>query len=456
MAPKTLLSTVVAIIAIISSLFVYLKPPITTRLSVLGFLRPSSSITNIHGLIRPEPIPGTLFSEDIHYHTSSGLIFGVAESSPSSRSDWFPPIAAFSSPSKITQGKIFIIDPTTNTKTDLVLEDFPSAFVTHGIDIYTPPTDPENVYIFAINHLPNPSYTSNLTHGTNSNIPAAASQIELFVHTLGTSSARHLRSIAHPLIRTPNDIYALNQNEIYVTNDHHYRSGHLRSAEDILTNARWSDVIHVSLTSHNVVAATASLSATVALDHIQNPNGFGHGASSSEILLGRAAAGVLEFVRRKTGDSGEGMELEIVETVQLPMTIDNPTYFHDPYAHETGRDASGYLLACLAKAQFFPHAERFPSAVWWVSAGREVGSACGTDLEDEESEGEKEGKEKGEGQKAEREMKLIFQDDGHLMSTASTAVIVAIDPRKNDGKKEGWLFVTGPLGQGVVRLKIDL
>lgn len=50
----------------------------------------------------------------------------------------------------------------------------------------------------------------------------------------------------------------------------------------------------------------------------------------------------------------------------------------------------------------------------------------------------------------------MFQDDGHILRTASTAVLVAIDPDENNGKKQANLFVTGPLGKGVVVSRIDL
>jgi hypothetical protein len=48
-------------------------------------------------------------------------------------------------------------------------------------------------------------------------------------------------------------------------------------------------------------------------------------------------------------------QLKIHETIQLPCTLDNPSYFADPYVAKTGRDASGYVLAGLAQAIAFPN-----------------------------------------------------------------------------------------------------
>ena len=69
------------------------------------------------------------------------------------------------------------------------------------------------------------------------------------MHTPGTTTVRHLRSIAHPAIRTPNDIFAISPTEFYVTNDHYSRHSHaLRGFEDLYMG--WgkltSDVLHVS------------------------------------------------------------------------------------------------------------------------------------------------------------------------------------------------------------------
>ena len=224
----------------------------------------------------------------------------------------------------------------------------------------------------------------------------------------------------HPTIRTPNDIYAINPYTIYFTNDHYYREGHLRDIEDVMTTSRWSDLIHLEISDLSAKDASQGIKATVAKNTIHNPNGLGHGRDENELLLGRATAGVIEIARR-----GQTPALSFMETVQLPITVDNPTYFHDKYAQETGRDASGYVIAGLARAyKLLTHQD--PVTVYLVSAS------------------------------GERTQKLLFQDDGKLVNTASAAVLVAIDPKANGGKKQAWLFVTGFLSQSVASLKVDL
>ena len=121
----------------------------------------------------------------------------------------------------------------------LALVGFTGPFVTHGIDLWSPEDEPNSIYIFAVNHLPNPEYNS----GKGANKHKAQSQIEVFHHVAGTSEARYLRSIRHPLIRTPNDIYAMNATSLYITNDHFYRDGTFRLLEDIgfQSLAPWTD-----------------------------------------------------------------------------------------------------------------------------------------------------------------------------------------------------------------------
>ena len=298
----------------------------------------------------------------------------------------------------------------------LVLTNFAGPFITHGIDIWSPKDDPDSVYIFAVNHLPNPAYV--LSDAIN--VPKARSQIELFHHRIGTSEAEHLRSIWHPTMRTPNDIYALNAHEIYFTNDHYYRGGHMRFVEDFITTSRWSDVIHLKISELHAKDASQGISATVGKEAMQNPNGLGHGKDETEILINRAAAGIMAIAQQDQSPA-----LTIKEIVQLPMTVDNPNFFHYPYAQETGHDASGYVIAGLARAYEFP-TDQDPVSVYLVSAS------------------------------GDRTQKLLFQDDGELVSTASTAVLIAIDPKKNLGKKQAWLFVTGPVSRGVACSRIDL
>ena len=321
-----------------------------------------------------------------------------------------------------------------------MLDGFSGPFITHGIDLYSSPNDPDTVYIFAINHLPNPDYYD--TSPPVKSAPKARSQIEIFEHTIGTSTAKFLRSVRDPLIRTPNDLYATSSTSFYVTNDHHYREGLMRVIEEVgwQSVAAWSDIVHVSLGSLSATSdPTADVNATVAISKLHNPNGFGHGSNESDILIVQAAGGVL--LRAKTFDPDPaGKMLEIVEGIQLPSTLDNPTYYHDAYASAPGAhdDASGYVLAGLARAHELAANGEDPAAldpvmVWLVQATKGLAA-----------------------REKKWDHKLVFQDDGKTIRSASAAVLIGIDPKENEGKKQAWLFVTGFLSDAMVASKIDL
>ena len=63
---------------------------------------------------------------------------------------------------------------------------------------------------------------------------------------------------------------------------------------------------------------------------------------------------------------------------------------------------------------------------------------------------------KGRGKGNVWEKNLIFQDDGKGLRSASGAVMTGIDPKKNGGKKQGWLFVTGFGSFAMGTVKVDL
>ena len=86
--------TVAAISALLVSFTALLYKPLTLRAEVVGFTRPLDKIQNIHGQDF-HLIPDTLYCEDLHYHKSSGLLFGASEEKPESRWKWFPPFVEF-------------------------------------------------------------------------------------------------------------------------------------------------------------------------------------------------------------------------------------------------------------------------------------------------------------------------------------------------------------------------
>lgn len=412
---------------------------------VFGFLRTNPSSTHVQQEdIRY--IPDTVHCEDLHYHAPSKIIFTACEDHAETRFQWFPPLTNFDNSSilKTYHGSLHVIDPETKTSQRLTVDNFDGPFITHGIEVLTDPEQPNAVYIYAVNHLPNPEPVIAI-HPPPADVPKARSQIEVFHHVIGTTTATHLRSIWHPLIRTPNDLIATSPTSLYVTNDHFYRDhGIMRSIEDMYPKAAWTDVIYVqfSLEAPSTLAETdavAGVTATVALDKFHNANGLGHGRYDNEVAIASAASGVLSISELPALSRSTSNMITVLNRIEFDSTIDNPSYFSDPYAGTAdGIDHSGFVVAGLGKAHTLAQTRRQPEAkdpvmVWFVKPVKQA--------------------ETGE---TVWEKGLLFEDEGSRVRSASAAVLVAIDPEMEGGKRKAWLFVTGFVSSSVVAVKVDL
>lgn len=308
--------------------------------------------------------------------------------------------------------------------TRLAIENFDGPFVTHGIDVIEDPEQADAVYIFAVNHLPNPDHWL-ASEGAES-IPKARSQIELFHHVLQSEFVQHVRSIRHPLVETPNDVYADSPYTIYVTNDHFYRDGALRLVEDLWPSAKWSSVIHVQLADLKATDAEAGVDASVAHTGLWNNNGLSHGRTDQEIVISSAMGGELYVSQRHANHT-----ISVMDTISFETVTDNPSYYEDPYRTATD-DASGFVVAGVTQGIYLPKTSRDPDAtdpsqVWYARPQPGTG---------------------------EWEKKLLFEDDGSRIRTASAAVLVPIE--SENGQRRTWLFVTGFLSESMIAVQVEL
>ncbi|KAI0401693.1 serum paraoxonase/arylesterase family protein [Xylaria palmicola] len=412
------------VVALLGALGAWFYAPVTHFLGIMG-ITPFGSPANVHG-VETLFIPDTVACEDLEYHAPSGKLYTACVGDLEIARNWNPGAEGLVHVDKKSWGGLAVIDSTTLKSQPLTLENFKGPFATHGIALYTPPTKPDLVYIFAVNHLPNPRWTP----GSRTE-EKAASQIELFVHTVGSTRARHLRSIAHPLIRTPNDLLAISEREFLVTNDHHYRDGPMRLVEEFIRGLwSWTDLVHVRLDDDGGVDAA------VALDSIPTNNGLGWGPDG-QVVIGDAVGGNVYFASLP-GASNRTMTVS--HSYPVPCVVDNANYFADPYAGVDGKDYSGYLMPGLSNAVKFLQGfgdpnflAPIPGQVWYLPAvaGKRK-RADGAGLQ-----------------------RLIFGDDGHVIRSVTTAILVAIDPATNGGRREGWLFVTSVIGAQVIATRID-
>ncbi|KAK6005815.1 hypothetical protein QM012_007457 [Aureobasidium pullulans] len=424
-------TTAILSVAALAALSAYIVPPIRHELKVVGVGR--TVVSTIPNAVDYVKIEDTTHCEDLHYYAPANLLFTACEDRHT-RFEWFPPLGSFDPPEDGTQGSIHVIDPETMKSIRLSFLNFDKTFVTHGIDVIADPQAKDAVYIFAVNHYPNPEFVST----RREHIVKSNSRIELFRHVIGSSTLKHVRTISHKLIETPNDIYAVSPNGFYVTNDHRHREGLMRELE-MVAPFGWSNTIHVSITDSTAYSDTAGVEATIALTGIKNNNGLGHVHDFNEVTVISAERGILY---RCFADP-QNKTLSIEETVHLDSTLDNPSWYHDPWA-SADDDKSGYVLAGLARGIDLAGHTRDPSAkdpaYVWLMQRQQSSSSIDKDAQAEGA----------------WEKKLVFADDGAKVRTASAAVIVGINPKKEGGKKKGWLFVTGFMSENVVATKIDL
>lgn len=307
--------------------------------------------------------------------------------------------------------------------TRLKLVDFNIPFFTHGIDIF--PDGDGALYIQAVNHLGSEEYVAAVNKTAFAG-DRTRSQIEIFHHVLGSGEAKHVRSIRHPLIRTPNDILATGPTSFFVTNDHKYKKGFLRELEDLggKRTAGWTETLHV-IASESATTPEDAVDAVVAISGMHNNNGIGRTAVPGQYIINSAAGGVSTVVQQ------DGRKLNEIGQIPHHTTLDNPSYFEDPFVEETGSDASGIINGGLSQAGalVIAHDPTKASGIVWHAKPTATGWS---------------------------KPEPIFQDDASLIKMITTAVMVAIDPKQNKGRKQGWLFVTSIIAKAVVAVRVDL
>ncbi|KAI1823344.1 serum paraoxonase/arylesterase family protein [Xylaria intraflava] len=411
------------VVTLLGVLGAFMYQPVKLFVNVLGF-RPSEAPGNIHGS-ETLFVPDTIGCEDLEYHAPSGMLYTACTGDLEISRGWNPGAGALERPDRPAFGHIMVIDPKTLKAQELPFENFEGPFATHGIGLYTPPSKPDTVYIYAVNHLPNPRWTPESTTEEK-----AASQIELFVHTVGSDKVRHVRSIAHPLIRTPNDIIGVSENEFLVTNDYYYRDGPMRFVELLVRGVQsWTDLIHVRFDEKTV-------DAVVAIDTVAANNGLGWGPDH-QVIIGGSFGGFVYFA---SPPGPENRTMTVSHYVPMDAIVDNAAFFTDPYAGVDGKDYSGYLMPGPSDALNFGPAFKDPTFAMPMPGRVSYLPAIA-------------GRDKNVDAKSLR--RLIFKDDGQAIRAVTTAALVAIDPAANGGKREGWLFVTSIMGTRILATKID-
>lgn len=83
----------------------------------------------------------------------------------------------------------------------------------HAIDAWIHPEDPEKLTFFLNNH-------ATPADPADAHSVGADSTVEIFEGRLGSTSWTHVKTVRHPLVKTPNNLVATGPRSFYVSNDH--------------------------------------------------------------------------------------------------------------------------------------------------------------------------------------------------------------------------------------------
>jgi len=128
----------------------------------------------------------------------------------------------------------------------------------HAIEVYRSPSSPSNLTLFVNSHRPPADRSLAPTQG-------ADSVVEIFETEVGSNSARWVKTVRHPLVRTPNSVAAVNERQFYVSNDHRHKVHWTRKWE-VLKSVP-SDIIFCD------ASGPGDAQCMVAADQVVYPNG---------------------------------------------------------------------------------------------------------------------------------------------------------------------------------------
>ena len=196
----------------------------------LGIGRPVVGVNN-HSC---QKIPELPACEDMWLHQETGLLY-LACSDVVGRLNWLPATDNLNADKAPETDYIAILDtrasgPITSRLTHVKTSGFNKPLYLHGLDVWQVASSDEDskptLRVFVNSH--NPARDPQTGKLLDAHKLGANSTIEVFETTLGASTMRHIRTHAHPEIRTPNRPAATGPDSFLFTNDHRDKVGHAR------------------------------------------------------------------------------------------------------------------------------------------------------------------------------------------------------------------------------------
>ncbi|KAF9336346.1 hypothetical protein BG006_008966 [Podila minutissima] len=364
---NSIIKGTLAVLALTTALsYSFVKDAVTD----LGLLLAPIQPLNTAGCVA---VPGLEACEDVHIHHESGLAFTACGNSEL-RKSWFPPLAKLNASADplAFQDKFVIYNLESGTYKSVEIKDLPAgtdrAF--HGIDLFE--KSPSELVIFLINHR------------------RGGSVIEVLEYKVGDDFVTHKETVKHELILTPNDIVALGPRSFYVSNDHMYAKGVMREIELNLRRA-WANVIYHSPEE-----------TFVAFPGVASANGMTATPDRSTVYLSACHGGGMHVLKPHADHT-----LEQEEYIKLDFFVDNP--FYDV-------DTGSVFLAGHVQPLLFTSAMNYPgktiigpSKIVKITKKAEAIALSSAS-------------------RSSYKVETVLVDDGHQISTATTA---ALDRQRN-------------------------
>ncbi|EJD43579.1 calcium-dependent phosphotriesterase [Auricularia subglabra TFB-10046 SS5] len=358
------------------------------------------------GLFRPvhptgtrncKTVPELRACEKISLHAPSGLLY-LACSTPQDRLNWvnwLPGVAE-----RTTYDYLATYDASTNTVTRLEVADGASfdakrSISLHGLDVVTSAHDPDELFVYLVNHRMPASVDAFVRAG-------ADSVIEIFKTRVGSSTLYHLHTFRdEKVIITPNDVSGSPDGKsVYYTNS----EGKKLSWQFTLER-----VSFLFKSDSSVGFCHVDTGCFLAAEKMPGNNGIVRAPTNNTVYVANSVNGgirVMETLKNGT--------LVLKETIPTELGIDNLTLDENGHIYAAAFPKSLDLNSCLHD---FTFECRSPSAVYAATTNATGASTA----------------------------QIIFEDDGSLVSTM-TAVV--------HDSRHGRLFMHGLLAPWLTVCKL--
>lgn len=156
-------------------------------------------------------------------HQPTGVLY-LACSLPSSRTFWTPGANRLDAEHASFNDYVATYDPVSRRVTRLKFQNFNSTrgFSSHGMDIVQSSSNPDELFVYLINHRAP-------LGGQPAHQVGADSTVEIFRTVVNSDSLIHIRTVQDPVIMCPNDLVGYPDGQsFYFTNDHGEKVGFVR------------------------------------------------------------------------------------------------------------------------------------------------------------------------------------------------------------------------------------